>query len=156
MQQLIQSLTMRIANSLVKLSPAIPDGPQGPLGATLVDDLIGKLQPRAYHAYKFNGEMQEYVHEACQHNGSEIIMTAKQEGGGKITSCRMDTNGVWTTSQSEATKKRGYVEVRATMPVKVNGKGNFDGMIISVNYGKTKSLLRALYSCTLSSKKFRK
>ena len=143
-QQSIQSATMRIlalvlaslplatANPLVELSPSMPDGPQGPPGAKLVDDLISKLQPRSYPKGTFNGELEEYVPHACQHDGREIILTAKQEGGGKITSCRMDTNGVWTTSQSEATKKRGYVEVRATMPVKVNGKGNFDGMIISV------------------------
>ena len=95
---------------------------------------MGAFEPRAYPKGWFNHELQEYTPEACQSywrpgGTGEITITAKQEGS-KVTSGRLDTNGVWSTSQSEAIKKRGYVEVRATMPVEPSmiGKFKYEGL----------------------------
>ena len=49
-----------------QVSAAMPDGPQGPPGARLVADLVGKLQPRSFRKGAFNNELEEYVPEACQ------------------------------------------------------------------------------------------
>jgi len=112
-----------------------PAGPQGPPGAKQVYDLLdlswghmGAFIPKTWPKGKFNSELQEYTPDACQWNSGtgEITITAKKEGS-KITSGRLDTNGVWSTSQSDAIKKRGYVEVRATLPVRPNGKGKYEG-----------------------------
>ena len=35
---------------------------------------------------------------------------------------RLNTRGIWTTSQSADIKKRGYIEVRSTFPATSNGK----------------------------------
>jgi len=98
----------------------IPDGPQGPAGATVLKyDLIsmGAFTPRNYPAYWFNGEKQEYSVGNVDLGNNEITITARKDNN-KITSGRLDTFGKWSTAQSEDIKMRGYLEVRTTFPTK--------------------------------------
>jgi len=126
---------------VVVSSVELPDGPQGPTGAVLKYDLlsnsqsgidypeghIGAFVPQLWPAAVVNGELQEYVPEAAVQdpNTNEITITAKKEGG-RITSARLESYQVWSTAQSEDIKKRGYLEVRSTLPAKPNG-GNMKG-----------------------------
>jgi len=119
----------------------MPDGPQGPPGAIFKYDLLSNSQPginypgghlgafvpQQWPAGVVNNELQEYVPEAAYQDPStgEITITAKREGG-RITSARLESYGVWTTAQSADIKNRGYVEVRSTLPAKPNG-GNLKG-----------------------------
>jgi len=114
----------------------MPDGPQGPPGAILKYDLLSNSQPginypgghlgafvpQQWPAGVVNNELQEYVPEAAVQDPTtgEITITAKKEGG-RITSARLESYGVWTTAQSADIKNRGYVEVRSTLPAKPNG-----------------------------------
>ena len=41
------------------------------------------------------------------------------QGDGSITSARLESYGVWSTATAAATKNRGYLEVRSTLPAKV-------------------------------------
>ena len=88
---------------------------------------MGAFVPRTYPKGYFNHELEEYTPEACQYNSGQITITAKKQGS-KVTSGRLDTNGVWSTSKSEAIKNRGYVEVRATMPTRPNGTAKYEGL----------------------------
>jgi len=90
---------------------------------------IGAFVPQAKPPGYVNNELQEYVVDAAVQdaNTNEVTITASKDANGKITSARLETYGVWSTKTSEDTKRRGYVEVRSTMPVKTNGKRNFDG-----------------------------
>ena len=49
----------------------------------------------------------------------EIAIKAEKHSDGRITSGKIETKNVWTTASDLAVKNRGYVEVRATMPAKV-------------------------------------
>lgn len=117
-----------------------PQGPQGPPGAIFKYDLLSNSQPGinypGFHLGAFvpqtwpqglvNRELQEYLPgNARQDSNGAITITAKKENDGRITSARLETYGVWSTTQSADTKKRGYVEVRSTMPVA--GYGSFRG-----------------------------
>ena len=82
----------------------MPDGPQGPQGATILKyDLLSNSQaglnyqpghlgafvPKSYPAGRFNHELQEYVPQAAvqDQDTNEITITAKKdEYTGKITS----------------------------------------------------------------------
>ena len=70
-----------------------------------------------------NNEQQSYVPSAAiQDPGTgEITITAEKHSDGSITSARLESYQVWSTAQSEDIKTRGYVEVRATIPAKVDG-----------------------------------
>ena len=52
---------------------------------------------------------------------NEITIKAQKHQDGGITSARLESYQVWTTAQSADIKYRGYVEVRSTLPAKVNG-----------------------------------
>ena len=52
-------------------------------------------------------------------NSGEIRIKAEKHSDGRITSGKIETKNVWTTASDLAVKNRGYVEVRATMPAKV-------------------------------------
>merc|ERR1719412_2683468 len=84
--------------------------------------------PQAKPAGYVNHELQEYVVEAAVQdaNSNEVTITASKDANGRITSARLESYGVWSTKQSEDIKRHGYVEVRSTMPVKTNGKQNFE------------------------------
>lgn len=116
-----------------------PEGAQGPPGTVFKYDLLSNSQPGinypGFHLGAFvprtwpqglvNNELQEYKPEnAHQESNGAITITAKKEGS-RITSARLETYGVWSTALSSDTKKRGYVEVRTTMPV--HGYGSFRG-----------------------------
>ena len=121
-----------------------PSGPRGPAGAVLKYDLLsnseaglsyppaglhlGAFVPQTWSAGHVNHELQEYVPEAAVQDGDtkEITITAAKDDSGRITSARLETYGVWTTAQSADIKTRGYVEVRATLPVSTDG-GRFEG-----------------------------
>jgi len=104
----------------VSLAEDIPDGPQGPPGATVLKyDLIsmGAFTARHYPEYHFNAEHQEYREENVDLGDNEILITARKDNN-KITSGRLDTYGKWSTAQSADIKMRGYLEVRTTFPTK--------------------------------------
>ena len=116
---------------------AYPDGPQGPdfaknPGAMLVDLLEGGIEahwniekhPKGY----VNRELQEYTREAVTQDSSTnaITITAKKVSDHHITSGRINSNGKWSSGNSESTKRRGYLEVRAKFPAKSDG-GTFKG-----------------------------
>ena len=90
---------------------------------------MGAFQPKTWPKGLVNNELEEYTPDNCQWNSEtgEITITAKKEGS-RVTSGRLDTNGVWSTSQSEDIKKHGYVEVRATIPARPNGKAQYEGL----------------------------
>ena len=52
------------------------------------------------------------------HRSGEITIKAEKHSDGRITSGKIETKNVWSTSTDLAVKNRGYVEVRATMPAK--------------------------------------
>jgi len=119
-----------------------PDGPQGPPGAILKYDLLSESQAGinypsehigAFVAQNWppgvvNNEQQAYTPSAATRDPAtgEITIKAEKHGDGSITSARLESYQVWSTAQSEEIKTRGYVEVRATIPAKVNG-GNLKG-----------------------------
>ena len=72
----------------------------------LIADLI--LNPR-YHRGSVSQDQ----------NSGVITIKAEKHSDGKITSGKIETKNVWSTSSDLAVKNRGYVEVRATMPAKV-------------------------------------
>jgi len=115
---------------------SIPDGPQGPSGAIFKYDLLSNSQAGinypGQHIGAFvaqdwppgvvNQEDQAYVPEAASQDGNgEITIKAEKHGDGSITSARLESYQVWSTAQSSDIKKRGYIEVRSTLPGKVNG-----------------------------------
>jgi len=69
-----------------------------------------------------NNELQTYLPEsATQASNGEITLKAERHSDGWITSARLDSFDIWTTSQDDSIKTRGYVEVRSNLPAKVNG-----------------------------------
>jgi len=118
-------------------SVKIPDGPQGPSGAILKYDLLSNSQPGinypgthigAFVAQNWppgvvNDEDQAYTEDAATQDGNtgEITIKAEKHSDGSITSARLESYQVWSTAQSEDIKMRGYVEVRSTLPAKVDG-----------------------------------
>jgi len=127
-----------LAPSLVAAATVkMPDGPQGPSGAVLKYDLLSNNQPGinypSEHIGAFvaqdwppgvvNNEQQSYVpYAATQDAGTnEITIRAEKYPDGSITSARLESYQLWSTAQSQDIKNRGYVEVRATLPAKVNG-----------------------------------
>ena len=75
-----------------------------------------------------NNEQQAYTPSAATRdpNTGEITIKAEKHGDGSITSARLESYQVWSTAQSAEIKTRGYVEVRANIPAKVDG-GNLKG-----------------------------
>jgi len=120
----------------------IPDGPQGPPGAILKYDLlsnsesginypsdhIGAFVAQDWPPGVVNNEQQAYTPSAATQDPDtgEITIKAEKHSDGSITSARLESYQVWSTAQSGDIKTRGYVEVRATIPAKVNG-GNLRG-----------------------------
>jgi len=120
----------------------IPDGPQGPSGAIFKYDLlsnseaginypsehIGAFVAQNWPPGVVNNEDQAYVPWAATQdpNTNEITIKAEKHEDGGITSARLESYQVWSTAQSPDIKYRGYVEVRSTLPAKVNGD-NFKG-----------------------------
>lgn len=109
-----------------------PAGPQGPSGAMLSADLLaGDYEGAAMGAFNLvswepghvNDELQWYVPEAAIQDPSTgaVTITAQKDGNGKITSARMESHNLWSTATSPDTKLRGYLEVRANIPAKVDG-----------------------------------
>jgi len=108
-----------------------PSGPQGPTGVHLHKDLLknhfsggkfGAFNP-VHSLQNHNQELQEYHTSSVSQdpNSGEITIKAEKHSDGRITSGKVETKNVWTTASDLAVKNRGYVEVRATMPAKVNG-----------------------------------
>jgi len=108
-----------------------PSGPQGPTGVHLHKDLLknhfsggkfGAFNP-VHRLQNHNQELQEYHTSSVSQdpNSGEIRIKAEKHSDGRITSGKVETKNVWTTASDLAVKNRGYVEVRATMPAKVNG-----------------------------------
>ena len=75
-----------------------------------------------------NNEQQAYTPSAASQdpNTGEVTIRAEKHSDGTITSARLESYQVWSTAQSGDIKTRGYVEVRATIPAKVDG-GNLRG-----------------------------
>jgi len=116
----------------VQSSSSYPDGPQGPdfannPGAMLVDLLEGGIEAHwnieEHPPYYVNRELQEYTRDAVTQDSSTnvITITAKKVSSDHITSGRLNSNGKWNSGDSENTKRRGYLEVRAKFPAKSNG-----------------------------------
>lgn len=114
-----------------------PEGPQGPAfanepGAMKVDLLEGGIEahwniethPPGY----VNDELQEYTRDAVSQDSSTkaITIEGRKHDDGTITSGRINSNGKWNSADSELTKRRGYLEVRAKFPAKF-GSENFVG-----------------------------
>ena len=125
-----------------------PDGPQGPDfakedGAMKVDLLDGDIE-KYWHVEvrpsgHVNNEVQAYTKDAVTKDGSTITIKASKTGQQKprwcnfltswmnqckvveIKSGRINSNGKWNSANSDSTKKRGYLEVRAKFPAKTNG-----------------------------------
>ena len=75
-----------------------------------------------------NGELQSYTTDAVtQDSETRAITIEATKSGSSINSGRINTNGKWHTGDSESTKKRGYLEVRAKYPAKSNGAWEFEG-----------------------------
>jgi len=116
----------------VQAGAAYPDGPQGPdfannPGAMLVDLLEGGIEAHwniEEHPPRYvNDELQEYTRDAVTQDSSTnvITITAQKVSSDHITSGRINSNGKWNSGNSESTKRRGYLEVRAKFPAKSNG-----------------------------------
>merc|ERR1712212_43394 len=116
----------------VQAGASYPDGPQGPdfannPGAMLVDLLEGGIEAHwniEEHPKGFvNRELQEYTRDAVTQDSSTnvITITAQEVSGDRITSGRINSNGKWNSGNSDSTKRRGYLEVRAKFPAKSNG-----------------------------------
>jgi len=116
----------------VQSGASYPNGPQGPdfankPGAMLVDLLEGGIEAHwniEEHPPGFvNRELQEYTRGAVSQDSSTnvITLTAQKVSSNHITSGRLNSNGKWNTADSESTKRRGYLEVRAKFPAKSNG-----------------------------------
>lgn len=109
--------------------PTDPQGPEGTvLRYNLLDPLpggrLGAFNTRDWEPGHVNDEVQYYKPENAvqEQDGGEIVITAEKRPDGKIYSARLESYQVWTTPQSEDIKKRGYIEVRALYPSKVNGE----------------------------------
>ena len=121
---------------------SLPDGPQGPAGTILMFDLLSNSQTGITYPEEHLGAFiaaftpcggsgipqQQFDPEACKQDNAtnEITITAQREEDGRVSTGRLETYGVWSTSQSEEIKKHGYLEVRTTMPAKIDGQ-NFRG-----------------------------
>merc|ERR1712109_426818 len=111
-------------------SQTAPDGPQGPSGAILRQDLLsdsfaggsmGAFEAIYSEPCYLNNELQTYLPElASQASNGEITLKGEGRSDG-IFSAKVQTAGIWTTSTNPAVKMRGYLEVRANLPAKVNG-----------------------------------
>jgi len=121
----------------VQTGASYPHGPQGPdfankPGAMLVDLLEGGIEAHwnieERHKGYVNRELQEYTRNAVSQDSSTkaITITAQKHSSNHITSGRINSKGKWNSGDSESTKRRGYLEVRAKFPAKSNGH-NFKG-----------------------------
>merc|ERR1712038_1329033 len=128
---LILNISLTLGRN-VQSSSSYPDGPQGPdfannPGAMLVDLLEGGIEAHwnieEHPPYYVNRELQEYTRDAVTQDSSTnvITITAKKVSSDHITSGRLNSNGKWNSGDSENTKRRGYLEVRAKFPAKSNG-----------------------------------
>ena len=121
---------------LPTLSLAQPWGPVGPPGTKLVYDLLQPMSGGTLGAFKavhwthaYNNERQQYRPWMAKQdsNSKQITITSKKGSDGRIYSARLESYKIWSTSKSWRTKKRGYVEVRSTMPAKTNDNWRYKG-----------------------------
>jgi len=118
-----------------------PDCFLGPPGAKLKYDLLSNSQ-RGFHypldhigafvaqtlpARKVNNQHQAYIPDAVTQDYSGMITIKAEECRGQIYSGRLESYQVWSTAQSADIKKRGYVEVHATLPANIIGGNQFKG-----------------------------
>ena len=62
-----------------------------------------------------NNQHQAYIPDAVTQDDTGKITIRAEEYRGQIYSGRLESYGVWSTAQSPDIKKRGYVEVHATL-----------------------------------------
>ena len=102
----------------------------------LLDGDIEKYWNIEVHPPGFvNNEVEAYVKDAVTKDGSTITIKASKTGKPwwcspftkwnqacqVVKSGRINSNGKWNSANSDSTKKRGYLEVRAKFPAKTNG-----------------------------------
>ena len=133
---------MRLLLLLLPVILAAPQGPKnGPPGAKLVFDLlqnnyggqIGAFNTVYWQPGHVNNEVQWYVPENAYQDpaSGHITIKAERRADGQVYSARLESYRLWTTASSPQTKNRGYVEVKALIPAKVNG-GNLKGKFQAV------------------------
>jgi len=140
--EMLKMLLLFLLPSALCSPKSAPDGPQGPSGAILRHDLLtdsfsgGSMgafeaiydQPCYLDSIEcnHNNELQTYLPElANQASNGEITLKGEGRPDG-IFSAKIQTAGIWTTSTNADVKMRGYLEVRANLPAKVDG-GEFTG-----------------------------
>jgi len=127
---------------LLALLPALalgsvpPEGPQGPPGVVekynLLDNFengrLGAFDTVNWEPGNVNNEVQYYRDEQAVQDPAtgQITITAERRDDGGVYSGRCESYQIWSTAQSEDIKRRGYVEVRALLPAKVDN-GNLKG-----------------------------
>ena len=131
------SNTLVLAKSLNSTISSYPDGPQGPdfakkPGAMKVDLLEGGIEKHwnieVHDRGYVNNEVQAYTRDAIkQDKSTKSITITAHKSGSYVTSGRINTNHKWNSADSESTKRRGYLEVRAKFPAKTNGYNEFKG-----------------------------
>jgi len=107
---------------------------QRPLGAKLKYDLLTKSQSGItypqHHFGAFEADTSSWLDDqhqvftldaVTQDDNGVITIKAVEYVSGRITSGRLNSYKIWSTSQSPDIKMRGYVEVHATLPAKING-----------------------------------
>merc|ERR1712037_511087 len=115
--EMLKMLLLFLLPSALCSPKSAPDGPQGPSGAILRHDLLTD---------SFSGGSMG-AFEAIYDQASNGEITLKGEGRPDgIFSAKIQTAGIWTTSTNADVKMRGYLEVRANLPAKVDG-GEFTG-----------------------------
>jgi len=136
---------------LLSLLPALalgavpPEGPQGPPGVVekynLLDNFengrLGAFDTVNWEPGNVNNEVQYYRDEQAVQDPAtgQITITAERRDDGGVYSGRCESYQIWSTAQSEDIKKRGYVEVRALLPARVdneNLKGSWPAICESV------------------------
>jgi len=125
----MHSLLYLLAVAGCLAGPPPPPGPQGPPGAIEKFDLLqsfsggrlGAFNTVDWPDHHVNDEVQRYVHENAVQDPAtgQITITAERRNDGKVYSARLESYKVWSTAQSGDIKTRGYVEVRALLPAKV-------------------------------------
>lgn len=129
--------TSFVCSRNAQIGVSYPDGPQGPDFANnpssmKVDLLEGGIEAHwnieEHPPGWVNSELQEYTRDAVSQDSStkSITLTAQKVSSNRITSGRLSSNGKWNSADSESTKKRGYLEIRAKFPAKTDGD-NFKG-----------------------------
>ena len=125
--------------SLASAGPQPQKEPLGPKGMKLKADLLGwhykggqygafrsvQNGPNAYN----NAELQIYRHDLVWQDPKTKTLTIKcgKGGDGQIYCGRVETSHVWHTSYDPSLRRRGYLEVRGTLPLGTGGNwhGNF-------------------------------